>query len=90
MDARRDRLAGMKQHEERGKCQAGCFFDDERIISGRNFFFVTDGSGLDLRLIFRIRIDGKGNVLQTGFGQAFHVFNDGVTLADDRAAQQYC
>jgi len=90
MDAWRDRLAGVKQHEELGKSQAGIFYDDERIISGRNFFFDNDGTGMDLRQIFRIRIDGKGNVLQTGFGQAFHVFNDGVTLADDRAAQQYC
>ena len=86
MDARRNRLAGMKQHEELGKSQAGIFYDDERIISGRNFFFDNDGAGVDLRQIFRIRIDGKGNVLLAGFGQALHVFNDGVTLADDRTA----
>ena len=49
MDARRDRLAGVKQHEELGKSQAGIFYDDERIISGRNFFFDNDGTGMDLR-----------------------------------------
>ena len=46
---RRDRLAGVKQHEELGKSQTGIFYDDERIISGRNFFFDNDGTGMDLR-----------------------------------------
>ena len=32
----------------------------------------------------------KGNIVLTCFFQAFYVTNDGLTVADDRPAQQCC
>ena len=90
MDTGRNRLTGVEQDQELRKSQTGIFYDDQGIITGRYFFVDDDGTGVDFRQIFRIRIDGKGNIVLTCFFQAFYVTNDGLTVADDRPAQQCC
>ena len=90
MDARLYRLARMKQHKELGKSQARIFYDHQGIVAGRHFFFNHNGAGVDLRKIFRIGVDGEGNILLPRFRQPFNIRNHGAAVANHSSAQKFC
>ena len=86
MNALLHTLPGMKEFQQFGKSQARIFHKNEGVISCRIFFLRNNRTGMNLRQVFRIRFDGKRNVVAPGFGQSFDIGNLPIFIAYNRAA----